>query len=186
MHRVIDDQILTVDQYLALPEDERFIDEVSRGRLVREPRPGFEHGEIVVRVAAVLMRYLEQHPIGKVVAESGFILATSPLIIRGPDVAFVRNERLREPHSVFFEGAPNLAIEVVSASNRPAALLSKIAEFLEAGTESVWVIYPRTRSIVIHNSNGDVSIHDSASVIEGQAILPGFELRVTELFAKDA
>jgi Uma2 family endonuclease len=177
-----DQQVLTVEQYLALPDDERFFDDVSRGRVVREPRPGFEHGRIVVRMATMLAGYLEQQPVGKIVTETGFVLSTSPLTIRGPDLSFVRNERVRESPTGFLEGAPDLAIEVVSDSNRPGALLTKIAELLEAGAQAVWVIYPRPRRVVVHAAHGDVAIHDTDSTLSAGELLPGFALRVADLF----
>ena len=175
--------LMTLEQYMALPADERFIDEVSRGQLVREPRPGFEHGFLVARLCTLFARYLERQPIAQIIAEAGFVLASTPLAIRGPDVAIVRNERLHDERVAgFLRGAPDIAIEVVSPSNRPGELLTKVAEFLEAGTQAVWVVYPRTRTVIVHDAGGDVSFYDADSVVIA-AILPGFELAVREIFA---
>jgi Uma2 family endonuclease len=82
----------------------------------------------------------------------------------------------------FFHGAPDIAIEVVSPSNRPGELLSKVAEFLDAGAQSVWVVYPRTQTVVIHDSEGEIFFYDTKSTITSPAVLPNFELPVEGLF----
>jgi Uma2 family endonuclease len=183
MNATMPNDAITLDQYVALPSDDRFIDEVSRGRLVREPRPGFEHGIVVTRLCLLLARYFERHPIGRVIVESGFVLASAPLAIRGPDVAVILNHRIpSDDIKGFFHGAPDIAIEVVSPSNRPGELLSKVAEFLEAGAQSVWVVYPRTQTVVIHDSDGEIFFYDTESTITSPAVLPNFELPVERIF----
>jgi Uma2 family endonuclease len=61
-HRIDGQTQLTLEEYEALPDDDLYFDEVSRGYLVREPRPGSAHGRMVTRVAYRLQQYVEQHP----------------------------------------------------------------------------------------------------------------------------
>src|SRR5687767_942810 len=85
---------LTLAEYEQLPDDPRFRDEVSRGRLVREPRPGARHGWVAVEVCSSLRAFVREHDLGAVVMECGFLLAVSPLTVRGPDAAFISKQRL--------------------------------------------------------------------------------------------
>jgi Uma2 family endonuclease len=181
MYRMTDEQSLTLEEYEALPEDPYFRDEVSRGRLVREPRPGYRHGSVVARIAHLLSSYVDAHPgTGRVVAESGFILEDTPLTLRGPDVAFVRAER-DTPQKSFFRGWPDIAIEVVSPSNTAAELQEKVLEFLDAGTALVWVVYPDTRIVVEYRSPAEFSLLRATDVL-ATPLLPGLGATVAELF----
>lgn len=146
---------LTLAEYQALPDDDGYRDELSRGYLIREPQPGAEHGHLVARLTHMLMTYVDAHPgCGRAFTECGFLLQEDPVTLRGPDVAFVSAARIGAKHvGGFFRGAPDLAIEVLLPSNRPGEILQKVAEFLEAGTSVVWVVDPRSRSVVIHRQS---------------------------------
>ncbi|HUF51072.1 MAG TPA: Uma2 family endonuclease [Longimicrobiales bacterium] len=184
-YRITDDRVLTVEQYEALPDDDRYFDEVSRGYLVREPKPGDAHGRLVTLVSYRLMQYVEQHPgHGRVYTEAGFVLVEQPLTVRGPDVAFVRAERVPSGYSPgMFRGAPDLAIEIVSPGNRPGELLHKISEFLEAGTAIVWVIDPAQETAVVHDQSGMPRVLRSGDRLDGGALLPGLSWDLDRLFA---
>jgi Uma2 family endonuclease len=58
-----------------------------------------------------------------------------------PDVSFVSTERLDRPElaGMLYNGAPDLAVEILSDSNTPAQIAQKIEEYLNAGGRAVWV-----------------------------------------------
>lgn len=172
---------LTLEEYLALPVDDLYVDEVSRGRLVREPRPGHLHGRIVARLTHLLCCYLDEAPVGQVITEGGFLLSRTPVTVRGPDIAFVRNDRMQETVS-FFNGAPDLAVEVVSPSNKPGELLQKVGEFLAAGTSVAWVVYPDTRTVVEHNADGRLRILNAEELLTAPTLLPGLQIPISRIF----
>ena len=58
MSHALPERRLTLAEYAALPDDDRYIDELSRGRLVREPRPADLHGAVVVELIFALRRWL--------------------------------------------------------------------------------------------------------------------------------
>ena len=70
-----------------------------------------------------------------------------------PDIAVVRAERAQamDPDA-FFVGAPDLAIEVASPGNRKLA--SKAELYLEHGAEQVWIVYPKTRTVLVMTREG--------------------------------
>jgi Uma2 family endonuclease len=173
---------LTIERYLSLRES-GYRDEVSYGRLVREPQPGDQHGEISAELTAILVNYLAEHRVGRIRTASGYVLRRAPLVIRAPDISFLCENRLpREKQSDLFEGAPDLVIEIISPSNSASDLQEKIAEYLDAGTQLVWVVYPKTRSVAIHQPNGEVRVLGSSETLTAPSLLPGFEMPIARFF----
>ncbi len=153
---------------------------------MREPAPGAEHGWLDVRVAHHLVRHVEPHRLGAVVAEAGFVLAEDPPTVRAPDVAFVARQRVpaEGPPRGYWPGAPDLAVEIASPSNTVAEILDKVRDYLEAGARTVWVVEPRTRGVTVHVPGGEPRVLREADVLDGGEVLPGFRLQVAELFAR--
>jgi Uma2 family endonuclease len=154
--------------------------ELVRGVLVVHEPPGFRHGEVVARITSALARHADAHGLGTVVAgDAGFVLARNPDTVRGPDVAFVRRERLPHPSPVgFADLAPDLAVEVLSPSNRPGEVLARVADLITAGTALVWVIDPVRRLARVYRQDGSESGVAADGALEGEDMLPGFTCRL--------
>jgi Uma2 family endonuclease len=86
----------------------------------------------------------------------------------------------------FWPLAPDLAIEVVSPNDRADEVHSKVHEYLEAGTRLVWVLWPRRRSVTVHDADGLVRELDPEQYLDGDDTLPGFSVRVADLFAVES
>lgn len=84
----------------------------------------------------------------------------------------------------FLRGAPDLAVEVVSPSNRAGDIQEKVREYLGAGGSQVWVVYPRTRSIAVHASPGGARVLGEDDTLHGGDLLPGLSVPVVELFGE--
>jgi Uma2 family endonuclease len=179
------DPLVTIEEFERLPDTAGRI-ELVRGRVVREPQAGFEHGRLDVDIAYHLRRFVRAHGGGVVVgAETGFVLFDVPPTVRAPDAAFVASERVPDqPVTGFFPGAPDLAVEIVSPSNTAVELLAKVFDYLDAGTRLVWVIYPESRSVAVHASRSEARYLTEADELTGGDVLPGFRLPVAELFEK--
>jgi Uma2 family endonuclease len=176
------DRNVTLEQYERLPEDRRYRTELSRGLLVREPRPGPLHQRVVSNLYYVLRTFIKTNPVGSVELETEFLLPIEPLTIRAPDLAFIRRERLpTELPPSRWPFAPDLAIEVVSPSNRLSAMQQKIIDYFDAGTTLVWVIDPKSRTVMVYRSAGDVTLLREEDALDGGDVLPGFSVRIREL-----
>jgi Uma2 family endonuclease len=168
---------LTAEQYERLHEDDRYISEMSRGLLVREPRPGALHSRVAFELGVLLREFVKANDLGTVEVESGFKLSESPLTIRGPDIAFIRKERLPAELPVsWWPLAPDLAIEVVSPGKTLSELHVKIFEFFEAGTREIWVVESRTRSVTVYRSLSDIAVIREPEMLYGGVLLPGLRL----------
>jgi Uma2 family endonuclease len=160
--------------------------ELVAGRLLVHEPPGFEHGDILARVTYELIKFVEATPptLGKVIAgDPGFVLHRSPDTVRAPDVAFVRRARLTgEVIRGFAEFAPDLAVEVRSPSDRRGELLAKVADWLRAGADLVWVIDPIRRNAQVFRSDESITLLGKHDALDGEAVLPGFALALETLF----
>lgn len=159
--------------------------ELIDGRVVEMSPSGFDHGRVVSRVNKLLTIHIDEHGLGiGVGAETGFVLQRDPDRVRAPDFAFIRHERM--PSGAvpgFFEGAPDLAVEVNSPFDRASEVLAKVDDWLRCGAASCWVVDPPTKSITVHRAAG-VRRFRSGDVIDDEATLPGLVLRIDEVFAR--
>lgn len=176
-------ELLTLDEFVRLPDDETR-KELVRGRVVREPPAGFEHGGLAAHIAYRLREFVVREDLGMVVgAETGFILFEDPPTVRAPDAAFVARERLPDDRTGFARLAPDLVVEVVSPSNTMPEIHDKVRDFLDAGTRIVWVIEPRRRTVMVYRSRDDIRLLTDEDTLDGGDVLVGFRLRIAELFA---
>jgi Uma2 family endonuclease len=178
------DRTYSLDEYERLPEEEGKVDLVE-GRLVRESLPGAMHGWLVAKLAARIGSQAQERGLGIAVISSGFVLADDPPTVRGTDVAFIAAGNLRE-HGLpdgFWRIPPDLAVEVASPSNTRAEIREKVLEYLAAGTKLVWVVEPRDQSVTTYRSRTEVHRLSGSDILDGLDVLPGFRLRVADLFA---
>jgi Uma2 family endonuclease len=159
--------------------------ELLRGELVMMSPAGSEHGAIAAELAGRLRDFVKPRSLGAVFgAETGFQIAHDPDTVRAPDVAFVRVERIegRLPRG-FFPGAPDLAVEILSPSDRASEVAAEVRDWLDAGCLAVWVVDPETRTVTVHHANRDATIVHSADTLTEETVLPGFQTPVAGIFA---
>ncbi len=144
----------------------------------------WESGRLGARVARALLNFVEPACLGEVGgADAGFILSRDPDTVRAPDAAFVRADRLAERIEGFFPGPPDLAVEVVSPSDRVHDVEAKAEAWLEAGTRMVWVVWPNTRTVSVHVPGQPVRTYREGEALCGADVIPGFECDVADVFA---
>lgn len=175
---------MTVEDLYGLPEDGMKY-ELQGGMLVSEPLPGSRHGRVALQMGALLNAHVRRKRLGVVFGnDSGFILSRTPDTVRGPDVSFVSRARYEASKDLVgaFPGAPDLAVEVLSPSNTPAAIHAKVGDYLAAGTRLVWVIDPASETVAVYRSLLSPRILSEGDVLEGEDAVPGFRAEVSELF----
>lgn len=176
--------LLTADDFFRQYSHKEGNYELVKGKVIEMPPPGGVHGGTAVNIAVALVTFVRQHDLGRVVVETGYRLAHQPDTVRGPDVSFVTKERMPTDGlpRAFFMGAPDLAVEIVSPSDSAGDLEMKVAEYLGSGTKSVWVVYPDSRRVVVHQPGGAAQTYGEDSTIEEPELLPGFSLSLSEIF----
>jgi len=167
--------LMTADELLHVNIPGKQVELVRGVLVVREP-PGFQHGSIMARLAAMLLRHVDVHDLGLVVVgDPGFKLATNPDTVRGPDIAFIRRERVPHPVPVGFAAfSPDLVIEIRSPSDRPGDILGKVGDWLSGGARLVWVIDPERRVARVYRQDGTESTIAAEQSLDGEDLVPGF------------
>jgi Uma2 family endonuclease len=185
----VQDRLYTTDDLLERATGEHRC-ELVRGAIIDMTPTVDEHGVIAGEIGYAIQHFRKQHNIpGYVTIEgAGFVLARNPDTVRAPDVGFILKARVPEGlQRRFFAAAPNLAVEVISEHERASEVQRKILDYLHAGTEVVWVVYPQTRTVVVHAPTGGTapagSTLGSDEVLTGEPVLPGFRLPVRDIFA---
>jgi Uma2 family endonuclease len=122
------------------------------------------------------MDHTDAHDLGRVlVGDAGFKLATDPDTVRGPDLAFIRRDRLPHPSPAGYAAfAPDLVIEVLSPGDRPGEILAKVADWLNAGTRLVWIVDPERRLARVYRDDGTEQIVTADQALDGEDVVPGF------------
>jgi Uma2 family endonuclease len=80
------------------------------------------------------------------------------------------------------ECEPNLAIEIVSPSNTITEMSRRIAHFFKTGVQLVWVVLPESRQVYVYRSTKDCTILEMGDTLDGDGVLPGYSLTLSELF----
>ena len=174
----------SAEELYTLPDD-GWSRELQAGLLVCEPPAGGRHGDIALALGSALRRHVRERGLGRVLAnDTGFVLARDPDTVRAPDIAFVTKERwagYADP-SRFLPGAPDLAVEVLSASNSREAMHAKVADFLAAGTRLIWVVDPEAKTVAVYRTLLAPRFVGLDGVLDGEEVVPGFTLPVAEIF----
>jgi Uma2 family endonuclease len=177
-------EVVTLEQFERMEDPVEYRLELAGGMLVREPAPGRLHGLVQMNVVRVLDAHCSAHRSGMAFGDVGYVLDRG--LVRRPDASFVLAAHL--PEGEFPEGMwhrpPDLAVEVVSPSNTAGEMEQKVSDYLAAGTTEVWVVYPRTRSVIVHHADGTARRLTKDDEIDGGDLLPGLRVPVRSLFAR--
>ncbi|MDG3005819.1 Uma2 family endonuclease [Paludisphaera mucosa] len=162
--------------------------ELVRGEVVLvTPPPGYGHGSICYNLSGLFWEYQRRTGYGHAATnDSAVQTQRSPDTVRGADFVFFSNARWPKPTTFVTIPpiAPDLAVEVVSPSNRRGEILEKVAEYLNAGTLVVWIVYPKKRSIAIYrDAESPPVVLNDGDVLENFPELRGFRCLVSDVFA---
>ncbi|MHC4515166.1 MAG: Uma2 family endonuclease [Planctomycetota bacterium] len=177
-------RVTTADELFAMADDDHR-HELLHGELARVSPPGARHGAISAQLSLRLGAWVNQHDLGRVFVETGFVLARNPDHVRAPDVAFVCKARLPETGLPvnYWDGAPDFCAEVVSPGDTYAYVQEKACDWIRYGTRLVIVVEPDRRRVVVHRSDKEVQILSEDETLDGGDVVPGLELSIRELFA---
>ncbi len=173
---------ITADDLFVMPDDE-FRYELERGKLVKMPPAGFEHGDIGGRIHVNLASHIRLGNLGRVpISDTGYRLADDHVL--APDVSFVSESRIPAsgPPEGFFHGAPDLAVEVISPSERERRLAQKVAGYLSHGCKMVILVRPGTRRVEVHTPGREAVTLGPGDVLDGGDAVRGWRLPLSEIF----
>ena len=172
---------LSAEKFYELRGDGRY--ELIDGKVIEIMPPGFDHGTIAGNIFFALRTFVRANQLGRVSVEGGFRLRRGPDMVRSPDVCFVSNARLENQRTVtFLEGAPDLAVEVNSPNDKEAEFETKVALYFQAGTRTVWIVEPSTRTITVRTPDNAPVVYRIDDTLRGEPVLAGFEMPLGDVF----
>ncbi len=173
------DELFELDEWT--PEGDKCY-ELIAGRLVVSEPPGYQHGQVQIKLGILLGQYVIQHRLGALVTESGSWIARNPDTVVGCDLSFVRAERLGAIVDVtrYIPFAPDLAVEVRSPRDRKGREATRVARLLDAGVRLVWHVEPRTRRATIHAPGIAPQPVGEDDLLDGRDVVPGFACRLRD------
>ena len=145
---------------------------------------GEEHGGIANEIAYLLTRFVKERDLGRVfAAETGFQIASKPDTVRAPDAAFVSKERMaKQLAKGFRQGAPDLAVEVLSPGDTASEMQAKVQDWLRADTRQVWVVDPARRTVSIYRPSAPMEVFSDSDELKAEDLFPGLRLSVGDVF----
>ena len=163
------------------PDDLRY--ELDEGELIEMTRPRVGHNRVVMKMTQVFIQYLLKNPVGELfTSDNLFVLG--PTTKRAPDLSFILADRASKiDPSKDIADAPDLAVEVLSPTDRAAAMRRKMKQYFAAGARVVWLVHPELREVEVWDSaSGPVRVVGDGDTLESRDLLPGFSYRVSDLF----
>jgi Uma2 family endonuclease len=175
--------LFTADDLLAMGSDAPY--ELIRGELRDVSPSGAKATMIAGFIYVQLFLFVKSRALGYIsTTDGGYILSRDPDTLVAPDVAFIARQRIPADFSFdhFFPVPPDLAVEVLSPSNRPGQVAEKVRLYQEAGVPLIWVVDPRKQSVTVHRLGQESLVAGVETDLDGAEILPGLRLAVAELF----
>ncbi len=174
---------VTLEEFAALPKHPRY--ELVKGVLVELMVASEEHEYTGSLVNWRMAEHVFPNRLGRVyLSNRGYVTGPeSPATSRMPDVSFVSSARLGQPDlaGMLYDGAPDLAVEILSESNTANEIDRKIREYLDAGSRAVWVIDIDARTLTVHTSDAPPLVLTDADTVDGGDYLPGFACVVADM-----
>lgn len=191
MTTAVTDNLMTEEEFLALPEDETVDRMLIRGRLWEKPATHRDrwHSSTESRIVHLLMSWQDAHPeSGGVVCsgEAGVRLRQDPPTLVGIDVCYVSSEVVSRntEDTTLIDGPPVLAVEILSPSDRQDEIASKVDEYLAAGVALVWIVDPHFRTVVAYRPEQPPRMFAGEDEISADPYLPGFRANVARFFQR--
>ncbi|HUR52500.1 MAG TPA: Uma2 family endonuclease [Gemmataceae bacterium] len=171
------------EELLAMPDGDRY--ELIDG-IPREKHMGAQSDEIALTIGAGLKAFVSSRKLGRVYgSQTGYqCFPNDPKMVRMPDTSFVAAGRLegdRSPEG-YIKIAPDLAVEVVSPNEEYEEVEAKVAAYRSAGVKLIWVVSPKSKTVIVRRLNGTCSEVGAAGELSGEDVLPGFAVAVADLF----
>ena len=175
---------LSVNEFETTCGDDRV--ELIDGDVISMSPASDESSSVSATIVYLVSAHVRPRKLGRVYnAEAGFVLFPDRATVRVPDVAFVRADRMPqgEARRHFVPVAPDLAVEVISPSDRARDIAAKAAMYQEAGVPLVWLVDPETQTVTVLTLGQESVTLGVEDELDGGDVLPEFRVAVAEIFA---
>jgi len=151
-------------------------DQIEEKEMVAHPVAVLITGRLSVLIGSFLMTRGIGH---LMTSEGGYVLNAHRLI---PDIAVIRTERFNmEAVAGYHAAAPDLAVEVISPTDRESKVQRRIAIYLEADVP-VWIVRPASRTITVYHPDREPVFYQHTDTLPGTGVMDGFTLPLPDVF----
>ena len=161
--------------------------ELDHGVWVPVTKNTWKHGELVANIAFLLKLWARANPGWSVsAADPGTKLSRDPDVLRGPDVAVVRADRVPTGRGAdgWLDGAPDLVVEVIGDAQTVTSAIEKAGEYLAAGARVAWLVDAESGRVIVITAPDHTRVVGAAGEIEAGDALPGLRVLVADIFAR--
>ncbi len=173
--------LMTVEDFVQLSTSEIEDYELVEGELILSSSGTPRHAQLRRRIERLVENFFERNAIGEPFGEVG--CRVSDDTVRRPDLAIYLSEKnkLIDRNRIPIPFAPDIAVEVISPSEKVVDVNRKVRDYLGAGCQEVWLVDDANGELFVH-AKGGIRMLAGAEVLE-TALLPGFAVTVAELLA---
>lgn len=176
----------TVDDLAGFPDDGRRR-ELADGRIVEWGVTNFRHGYVLAVLTHLLTAFVLERGLGAVVGGDVMVrILGSAGDARGADIAFYAAGRIPDDiEAGLRDRAPDLAVEILSPTDRAGEVQEKVRDWLRAGVKLLWYVNPVTGTTTVHQGERATFVGPDEP-LDGRDVLPGFTLRLSDVLDKVA
>ncbi len=185
---------MSIEEFWRRQDEQPF--ELIDGEIIPLMTPKIFASDLYAKqIETALEQFTIPNQLGTVFVETTFILpdTSDRNWVKGsrqPDVLFLEKARLedyRKNTPDWKQRAlmliPDLAIEIVSPTDRMPKVWRKAAVYLEDGVRLVWVINPMRNTVTVFAGDESPITLDATQTLLGGDVLPGFSLSLAQFFA---
>jgi Uma2 family endonuclease len=177
-------KLASLEEMQAMEAENKLI-EFSDGIWEEQAVTSIDHSRIGTKLLIKLGVFVETHGLGEVYGpDLSYVLqgeGPSAGKIRLPDVSFVKKDRVQRDLTGYYYLSPDLAVEIISHTERAGKVATKLQEYQAAGVAQIWLIYPSSQEVIVH-AGPDVQVYEIEDTLTGGDLFPGFELSLKTLF----
>lgn len=176
-------QLVTAEEFYEMGSDAPY--ELIDGMLIDAPLSGWKSGVVGARMVCAVFGFVDAWGLGYVTgASGGYILSREPDTVVAPSGGFLRGSYF--PHGLpdrgFSPVPPDLAVEVLSPATGKPGIVEKQPLYRRAGVPLVWWVDPEREIVTVYRLGHDPKVGEATGALDGGDVLPGLELKLSEIF----
>ena len=181
---------MTTQEYLALGETEHCETLLIYGEMIVMANPTPKHNRLLHDLGEIIRRWIRHMKLGQVFFDNDLILDEENALVYAPDLMFLANEHLDQYHDELVYGPVDLAIEILSPSERPFLQRRKFTDYERYAIPWYWIIDPNAENPSLAEHQLVNGRYECRSEIVGTqwfepGLFPGFAFRLPQLLAGD-
>ncbi len=175
---------LTLDEFLALPEEEPALELEPDGTVTQKVSPKGKHSALQDGFVALINGFARPRRLARAFPELRTVFGGAAYV---PDVSVYRWARipLTDEGEVAddFAEPPDIAVEIISPGQSVTGQVRRCVWYVEHGVEVALLVDPVDRVVLLFRPNAVPRALEGMDSIDLAAVVPGFEATVEQLFS---